>query len=698
MLLVRIGPYEVLGELGRGGMGVVYRVRGTRGEAALKLLRGVDRVAFARFDRERRLLASLAEEQGFVGLLDAGTIPEGAWLLMPLVSGGTLRARLEAGALGVEETIALGIELARSLGAAHERGIVHRDVKPENVLFTAAGKPLLSDLGLAKHFDRLAGGASQSVSLTKDGTFKGTAGYAAPEQLEDAARAAPPADVFALGAVLHECLAGRPAFPGENLVEMMARVTAGTPEPIGRKDVPAWLEAVVRRALERDPRARFSSGTALASALGEGGAKEPSRRRLAPLVVAGAIAVILAVAAVLHGDGAKKARELADEGEAKAKGEDDAGAIVLFSRAIERDPGLARAWLERGRAHANMQEWVAAAADEDRAIELDPALARAWGIRARARLESGDLDRAIADETKAIALDPTVATFWVTRGLARDRRGDGRGALADETKGIELDPRVASAWLCRGKIRGAAGDLDGAIADETKAVELDPKLAAGWLNRGWAHGKKGDWEGQLADSAKAVELDPANPVAWRNRGWARFMKGDFDGAIDDATRAIGLDPRVGYAWSNRAMARGRKGDAEGAIEDASRAVELDPRIAEAWRVRGDMRAQRQDLGGAIADLGRAIELDPSASSAWVNRGVANAQSGNYDAAIVDLSKAIELDPSFAPAWANRGVSRANKGDTAGGVADLEHALELDPTGPSSAQFRRFLEQARARAR
>ncbi len=697
---MRIGAYEVTGELGRGGMGTVYRVRARDGrEAALKLLRGVDRVAFARFDRERRLLASLGEEQGFVGLLDAGTAPEGAWLLMPLVSGGTLRARLEAGPLGVEETVALGIELARSLGAAHERGIVHRDVKPENVLFTAEGRPLLSDLGLAKHFDRLAGGASQSVSLTKDGAFKGTAGYAAPEQLEDAARAGPPADVFALGAVLHECLAGSPAFPGENLVEMMARVTAGTREPIGRKDVPAWLEAALRRALERDPRARFSSGTALARALSERAAKEPARRRLAPLVVAGTIGIAAVAAFAIRGDPAKKAEELVALAEEKARGADDQAAIGLLSRAIELDPERAAAWMERGRARANLRDWTAARADVNRAIALDPALARAWGIRGRVCLELGDLDGAIADETRAIELDPRKpATFWMTRGLVRERKGDKEGAIADETRAIELDPGLASAWLCRGLVRAERGDWDGAIADETKAVELDPRLSTGWLNRGWARGRKGDWDGQLADSTRVVELEPSNPTGWRNRGWARFQKGDWEGAIADATRAIELDPKQGIVWSNRGLARARKGDREGAIADATRAIELDPGIADSWRNRGDVRAQGGDLAGAIADLTRSLELDPSASSAWINRGVAHAQAGDYDEAIFDLSHGIELDPGFAPAWANRGVARANKGDTAGGIADLEHALELDPTGPSSDQFRKFLAQAKGRAR
>ena len=291
---MKLGPYEVLGELGRGGMGVVLRGRAPSGEeVALKLLLRVDAETLARFDRERRLLGRFTARDGFVPLLDAGASPEGTYLVMPLLRGGTLRDRLR-GPLGIEEAVRVMSAVAEALGRAHERGIVHRDLKPENVLFDGKGRPLVADLGLAKHFDREASGASQSVSLSRSGDMRGTAGYMAPEQIASASSVGPRSDVFALGAVLYECLAGSPAFSGANTLEVLARISSGSFEPLRRVrgETPPWLVAVVEKALATDPARRFGDGSELARAL-RGKRGGTSRRGVGLALVALAVAAAL---------------------------------------------------------------------------------------------------------------------------------------------------------------------------------------------------------------------------------------------------------------------------------------------------------------------------------------------------------------------------------------------------------------------
>src|SRR5579883_1730117 len=152
-MAMRIGRYEVLGQVGRGAAGVVFRARSPEGgEVAVKVLLRTDAGSVARFEREKRLLSSFGEAEGFVPLLDAGADPNGAFIVMPFLAGGTLGARLAGGAPGRDETATLGRDVAAAVGGAHRSGVVHRDLKPENILFTADGRPLVADLGIAKHF------------------------------------------------------------------------------------------------------------------------------------------------------------------------------------------------------------------------------------------------------------------------------------------------------------------------------------------------------------------------------------------------------------------------------------------------------------------------------------------------------------------------------------------------------------------
>jgi serine/threonine-protein kinase len=293
---VKLGDYEILDEIGRGAMGAVHRARSSGGDlVAVKVLLRAGPERLARFERERRLLGGLAEADGFVPLLDAGSSPQGPWFAMPLVTGGTLRDRLARGPLGIEETAALGRALAGALAKAHARGIVHRDLKPENVLFED-GRPLVTDLGLAKHFDDAAPGASRSVVLSRQGELRGTAGYMAPEQMQDAASVGPPADVYSLGAILYECLAGTLPVRGNTVLELLENAADGKMEPLARwrPETPRWLARVVERSLAPAPANRFADGTALLTAL-SAGAPPPRRWPLA----LGATVAALGVAAAL---------------------------------------------------------------------------------------------------------------------------------------------------------------------------------------------------------------------------------------------------------------------------------------------------------------------------------------------------------------------------------------------------------------
>ena len=752
-----LGKYRDLLPLGQGGMGTVFRARSPEGgDVAIKMLTRLDASARERFDRERRLLASFTEAEGFVPLVDAGDSSAGPYLVMPLVPGGTLRSRLARGALGATATLELGKALAAALGKAHERGVVHRDLKPENILFAADGRPLVADLGLAKHFDREALGASRSVSLSRDGMLRGTAGYMAPEQLQDAKRVGPAADVFGLGAILYECLSGRPAFAGDSVLDVVALACQGRFEPLATvaPEVPRWLAAVVERALASSPGERHEDALALGRALARG----PTRPAW-PLAGA-TLALVLILAApgawwLAHDPAPKPSRpapppasrdvdELMRRVRDALARNDCGAAIEDATRAIALDPRRVDAFVNRCAARMRLKDHDGALADANRAVELAPSESKFWANRGGILEERGEHERAIEDLTKAIDLSPDNPFHWTERAKARLAKGDPRGAYDDLTRALELEPGLSRAWQGRAETRGAMRDFDGALADANRAVELDPGDAMALATRALARQIKGDNAGAIEDATRSIELDPGDSRPWRVRGAARAetgdragaaadlrrflelapddplaptarewlagrdadgsaddlarsaerrrVEGDLDGSIADSTRAIALEPRRARLWISRSFARVGKGDVEGALADAEHAIELDPRDATAWAARSIVRVKKSDLDGALADASHAIEVDPGSAAAWANRSEVRLGKKDHAGAIEDATRALELNPKDALCWAIRGDARAALGDVPGATSDYRRFLELSPDDELAPRVRAWLEK------
>ena len=230
----KLGPYEVSGAIGAGGMGEVYRARDPRlhREVAVKILSASlssDRERLHRFEQEARAAAAL-NHPNILAVYDIGTQDGSPYIVSELLEGESLRERLRSGPLSLRKAIDYALQIARGLAAAHDKGIVHRDLKPENIFITRDGRVKLLDFGLAKLTQAAPTfGDSETRTIQSDaGTVVGTVGYMSPEQVRGNPADAR-SDLFAFGVVLYEMISGKRAFHGETAADTMSAILHGEP-------------------------------------------------------------------------------------------------------------------------------------------------------------------------------------------------------------------------------------------------------------------------------------------------------------------------------------------------------------------------------------------------------------------------------------------------------------------------------------
>ena len=260
----QFGPYQIISELGRGGMAVVYRALqpSVNRIVALKVLPSSaegDTESLRRFQREAETAANLNHEN-IVKVWEASVDSPPYYIALEFLEGGTLAERLQRGPLALDEALTIATKLCSALGHAHDRGVVHRDVKPANIMFDSAGRPVVTDFGIARTTDR--------TQLTAPGSKFGTPNYMSPEQ----AKGLPAdcrTDVYSAGAVLYEMLNGNPPFAGDDPLPVMYRIVNDEPTPPSALNpaLPRTLDALIMRALDKDPRKRYHTGSEMAAAL-----------------------------------------------------------------------------------------------------------------------------------------------------------------------------------------------------------------------------------------------------------------------------------------------------------------------------------------------------------------------------------------------------------------------------------------------
>ncbi len=275
---VRLGPYEIVGPLGAGGMGEVYRARDKKldRDVAIKVLPqsvAADPDTLARFEREAKAVAALSH-QNILAIHDFGNKNGIAYAVMELLEGETLREKLDAGPISQKKAVDYALQVAKGLSAAHEKGIVHRDLKPENLVVSRDGHVKILDFGLAKKVEPVAPGKETSAPTgsghTEPGAVMGTVGYMSPEQVKGFP-VDHRSDIFSFGTILYELLSGKKAFQRDTNAETMAAIMRDEPPELsesGRNISPA-LDRIVKHCLEKDRESRFQTARDIAFSLSE---------------------------------------------------------------------------------------------------------------------------------------------------------------------------------------------------------------------------------------------------------------------------------------------------------------------------------------------------------------------------------------------------------------------------------------------
>jgi tetratricopeptide (TPR) repeat protein/serine/threonine protein kinase len=754
-----IGKYQVVAVLGQGAFGITYRARDTRldRDVAIKeympvyfatrqrdhsvLPRSTHLAEDFRWGRERflaeaRTLAQLEKAAGIVNVYDFLEVNGTAYMVMELVSGETLEARLKRERqLPLPATERLLGFLLDGLERVHEAGFLHRDIKPANILLDSTGGATLIDFGASR---AALQGRTQAMTAVY------TPGYAAFEQFTSA-RLGPWTDIYALGATLYHCVAGRPpTVASDRMIEdtLVPAVEAAKgrypPGLLSAIDAALKLKgsdrpqtiAEWRRLLSAAPPPTLAPTVrilpAITTVAGPGGTM---RVRRAVWLAAGAMALCVAggiyvwqraedtpmqpsPAGGTTGQGtqadleAKRqadaaARQAAEErarAEAEARQRDDAARRQAPAQTTHTDPGQQAAsatapqdtpdmHIQRGADYARKGDYDRAIDEYTQAIRLRPDDAGAFYSRGDAYNGKGDYDRAIEDFTQAIALKPDFAMAVNGRGVSWDSKGDYDRAIEAYTQAIRLKPDYAEAFYNRAGAYRRDGRDDLALQDYSEAIRLKPDFAVAFNNRGNVYRAKGQYDRAIADYSDAIRIDPGFTIALKNRADVHVGKGDYDRALEDYSQAITIAPDFAVAYKGRGDVHYRKGQYDRAIPDYSEATRLDPDNAVTWHGLCSARALAGQLEQALADCTESLRLRPGNANTLDSRGFAYLKLGQLDRAIGDYDAALSIDARRPASLYSRGVARLRKGDAAAARADMAAARAIDRS--IAAKMRKF---------
>jgi len=727
-----VGKFVRISELGRGGMGSVWRCYDPelRRMVAIKFLEA-EGEAVERFAKEARLAARL-EHPNIARVYEVGNVAGHHYIVMQYVPGRTMAGKR----LSLEEALRVMVKAARAIHYAHEHGVIHRDLKPPNIMIDQSGEVYVLDFGLAKE---LTPGASSLRSV-----IMGTPAYMSYEQATGQAhRIDARTDVYGLAATLYDVLTLRAPYEGTTAVEVLRKIQSEDPPPPRalRPDLPWEVETILLKGLDREPARRYQSAREFADDLDRFLRGDPIHakrtgvwyrlqkrvRRRPSLWAAGAVAVLAALLAGTFALGARAQRraELArhlDDGRRRLDGGDLKGAQESAALARAIDAAAAQSlWdaVVRRLAEADDERTRLSERERER-LAVEPILRALSTIElagANASLRDGarEAEASIAQARTLTESHPEWGSAWLALGWAKRLRWKyGAARLLAEEARDHLDRAVdrlegvrrSDAFLQRGLLHAElvatlAGPFSATIADPGTGTRIE------WRRRAPDDAQSRQWIARAEEDLKRASGDDSS--AWAKtygQALVLYAQGNFAQAAARLEGVPTVDALVLRAQSRyygmgdlsllrqvdaladladrrdaimlaaeMSISSGRHDRAEKLID---RLGAIDRASPLPWMYRGIVRSQRGDADGAIAAYTKVIEGHPDVPDAFMNRGGAYLDKRDVDAALRDFARAVELAPENANAHCNLALARLEKRDLEPALASVERAIALDP--------------------
>ncbi len=672
--------YAIDRELGHGGMATVWLAteRKHRRQVAIKMLHAdvAASVGAERFLREIRILARLAHPH-IVPLIDSGDAEGVPYWVSPFVPGGSLRDRLEREhRIAIADAIAIAREVAMALDYAHRNGVVHRDVKPENILF-ADGHAVLADFGVAR-----LSTVSDTDVVTEAGMALGTPAYMSPEQASGDALGAP-SDVYSLACVVYEMLSGEPPLRGPNVRATLAKQVTVTPRAIRllRPEVPAGLERALVRALAKAPEHRYTGAMAFADALRDGATETAASGWTAPMRS-------IAVLPFVNASPAPENEYLSD------------GLTDELIGALARVDGLRVASRTSVFALKGKPLDVRAIGALLGVSEVLEGTVRTSGsqLRVTAQLTSTDDGRLLWSERydrelrDVFAIQDEIANTIVDTLRVTSFGGSERPSPRRYTQNV-----AAYSLYLRGRFAWNKRTQEGvteAIDFFERAIAEDPGYALAYTGLSDAYALGVDYRSVPVDEGlqhakmyarKAIALDDDLAEAHASLAWCLFIyEWNWTEASAEFQRAIVLDPGYASAHQWYAFALASRGELDKALVEGHTAQELDPSSVSARRSLAWLYYYARRFGQARYHLERALAMNPAAEETYRVLGLTLAVDGQAAEAERVLRRAVLMHGSGSYTYGTLGyaLARGGKLDEAHGIADgLEQLRKREYVSP-----------------